>query len=109
MPEVCRDAAHHERLVLGEGVIRVTVQPTLVGLRGGDHRVSAAVRMLGRVPVRRGIAAVRRAALLTRAQVHPIVAGFDAFIADQFPRMFDRSNRRNVCARLNVHSIASLR
>jgi hypothetical protein len=71
--------------------------------------MSAAVRMLGRVPVRRGIAAVRRSALLTGAQVHPIVAGFDAFIADEFPRMFDRSNRRNVCARLNVHSIPSLR
>ena len=68
-----------------------------------------AARMLGGVPVGRRVTTECRPALLARAQVHPVVAGLDAFLADQLFRMLDRANRADVRARPDPYraSVAS--
>jgi hypothetical protein len=65
--------------VLDENVVGIAVQPLLTGLSGGDHRMSAGVRMFARVPVRRAVAAQCDAACLARPQMYPIAADLYAF------------------------------
>src|SRR3954469_22350840 len=62
-------------LVLCEGFVGITIQPSLAQLSGGDDRVTARLRVLGRVSIRRRVAAVRATAALTGAQVDPVRSG----------------------------------
>jgi hypothetical protein len=76
--QLCRAAA---RSVLGEGVVRIAVQPALAGLGRGDHRVTPGAGVLAGVPVRRTVAAARAAALVTGSEVYPAGADADALLA----------------------------
>src|SRR6266536_2313225 len=67
--------------ILHEGVIGIAIEPTLSRLGRSDHRMVARPRVLGRVAIRRVIAAMRCAALLTRPQMNPSRAHFHALIA----------------------------
>ena len=51
--------------------------------------MSASMRVAGGVPVWGTIAAERRAACLTGAQMHPVRADLDAFFAFEALRLFD--------------------
>ena len=68
-----------QRLV--EPVVLVTKAPTFAGLERFDHRMSACVKVLGRVPVDRIVAAPDVPAHSTEPQVHPSITGFEAFLA----------------------------
>jgi hypothetical protein len=59
------------KLVLGEGVVGITVKPVFAGLRGRNHGVTACLRMFGRMVIRRTIAAESHAALLTDSEMNP--------------------------------------
>jgi hypothetical protein len=68
--DAVRPAANHlegVRLVFGESVVRIAIQPTLAGLRRCNYRVPAPTRMLARVLLRGAVAAKGRAAFLTGA------------------------------------------
>ena len=80
-------------LIFAERLVRVAIQPTLAGLRGGDDRVLGSMRVLGRVAIRRAIAAQCDAALLAAAQMHPLRADLHAFSAFRSFWVFDRINR----------------
>src|SRR5207244_3195194 len=67
--------------VFRHDVVGIAVEPALLGLSRGNHRVPDRVRVLGRVPIRRVVAAERRAALLTRPQMHPLGADLHARLA----------------------------
>jgi Endodeoxyribonuclease RusA len=62
-------------------LVGVAPQPTLAGLGGGDDGMAGRAGVLGGVPVRRVVAAVRAAARLTRAEVDPAPADLHAFVA----------------------------
>ncbi len=79
--------------VLDEDIVGIAVQPVLTRLSRGDHRMSAGVRMFGRVPVRRAVAAQRDSTCLARPQMHPIAADLHAFFTFGALRLFDRFNR----------------
>jgi hypothetical protein len=76
-------------LIFGKSIVRIAVQPSLAGLRRGNDRMPARVRVLAGVTVRRRIAAERRATLLARPQMDPCGANFHAFIALSAFRVFD--------------------
>jgi hypothetical protein len=97
--DAVRPAANHlqgVRLVFGEGVVRIAIQPTLAGLRRGDHRVPAPMCVLARVLLRRAVTAKGRAALLTRAQMDPSSADLHTLGALTALSMLDRCNRGKV-------------
>ena len=79
--------------IFREFVVRVVIQPALAGFRRGDHRVTAGARVLGRVAVRRVVAAQRGPAVLTCPQVDPLRANLHAFIALVALRVLDIRNR----------------
>ena len=54
--------------------------------------MTAGVGVLGRVRVRRVVAAERLATLLTRAEVNPLAAYFDALLTHVLVRPLDRRN-----------------
>src|SRR3954468_6609672 len=74
-------------LILGEGIIRVAIKPALAGLCGSDHGMAAGGGVFAGMPVRRAIAAKRRAAFLAGAKMDPVGTDPDAFRAFQFFRM----------------------
>ena len=76
---------HGLNLIFRKGVIRVTVQPTLAGLRRRNHGMPALMRVFGGVPIWRAVAAERDAAFLAGPQMNPIVADLHAFFA--FPAL----------------------
>ena len=67
--------------VFREPIIGKAIEPALARLSGCDDWMTARFRVPGGVSVRRVVAAERPAALLTRAQVNPTVARFDALFA----------------------------
>jgi hypothetical protein len=58
--------------------------------------MTAGVGVLGRMGVRRVVAAERAAALLTRTEMNPLAADLDAFLTHVLVRPLDRRNRPNV-------------
>src|SRR5438270_7401787 len=66
----------HER-----DLVHVTPAPVLTGLRGARDRMAVLARVLGRVPVRRRVAAADLPAGLAHAQVHPAGADLQALLA----------------------------
>jgi hypothetical protein len=60
--------------------VRIAVEPVLAGLRGGDDRMTARVRVFARVLIRRAIATERHAALLTCPEMDPVRADLDALL-----------------------------
>ena len=58
--------------VLRKRFVRIAIQPALAWLGGRDDRMAARLCMLRRVAIRRRIAAIRAAATLAGAQVHPL-------------------------------------
>jgi hypothetical protein len=91
-----RPAANHlegVRLIIGEGVVRIAIQPTLAGLRRCNYRVPAPTCVLARVLLRRAVAAKGRAALLTCAQMEPSSADLHTLSALTALSMLDRCNR----------------
>ena len=75
--------------VFGKGFIWVAVQPAFAWLRGGDHRLSAGVRMFGGVLIRRTVAAQRYPTCLARSQMHPVVTDLHALFAFGAKRLLD--------------------
>src|SRR5438132_14044092 len=67
--------------VLRKRVVGIAVQPALAALRGRDDRMSAGLRVFRRMAIGRRIAAMRAAAVLAGAQVHPRRADLDAVVA----------------------------
>jgi hypothetical protein len=63
------------------GFVNVAPTPVLAGFKGPDNRVAAAVKMFGRVPVRRRVAAADVAARQTQAQVYPPRADSQTILA----------------------------
>src|SRR5258708_8003391 len=70
--------------VLRKRLVRIAGEPPLAGLRGSDHRVTRAMRVLARVALGRGIPAARHAAGLARAEVHPGRSDVDAGVTGTF-------------------------
>src|SRR2546426_6280186 len=84
--------------IFGERVVWKAIEPSLARLRRRDHRMARRPRMLAGVPVRRRVAAERRAAALAGAQVHPLRADLHALLAHVFLRMFDGGETVDVSA-----------
>jgi hypothetical protein len=81
------------RLILGEGIIRITIQPALTGLRGCDHRMPARVGVFARMLVRRAIAAECDSTSLAGPQMNPGRTDLHAFFAFTALRLFNRLDR----------------
>lgn len=75
-------------LVDPEGIIRITVNPAFARLAGGNHRMSAGVRVFARVAIRRTVAAKSHSAFLAGSQMDPGCSDLDAFAALHALRMF---------------------
>ena len=90
-------------LILGEGVIRVTVQPLLAAFSRGDHRMTARTRMLRCVLVWRAITTARAAALLTRAQVNPAITSLYTLFTHPLFRLLNFTNLVDVTAYICCH------
>ena len=58
-------------------------------LGGGNHGMSAAVRVFAGVLIRRAVAAKRDATRLARPKVHPVRTDLYAFFAFAAMRLFD--------------------
>ena len=71
----------HGRSIFREGVIGIAVEPAFSWLCRCDHRVSAGLRVLDGVTIRRRVAAQRHAARLARSEMHPRRAYLDALLA----------------------------
>ena len=69
------------RRLLLKLLIHIAPEPALVGLRGGDDRMTGGAEMLGRVLVFRRIATSHVSAVQALTQVNPTVPGFEAFLA----------------------------
>jgi hypothetical protein len=67
--------------VFCKGIVRIAVQPSLPGLRRGNHRMSTGVRVPCGMAVWRTVATQGRATHLTRPQMNPSGANLDALIA----------------------------
>jgi len=61
------------RLVL-QLLMHVAPQPSLVGLRGSNHRMARSLKMLGCMAVLRRVAASYMAACQAGAQMHPFIS-----------------------------------
>ena len=81
-----------------KGVIRIAVEPAFAGLPGGNHRVSAGVRVFGRVAIRRTVATKSHSAFLACPQVDPGRSDLDAFAALHALREFYFRNGIEVSA-----------
>lgn len=68
--------------------------------------MSARLRVLRGMVIRRAVTAQRRLTRLTRAQVHPFSADLYAFLAHMSRWSFDRRNRLNVIAGFFCHGSA---
>ena len=68
-----------QRLV--KPVVRVTEAPTFAGFERFDHRMAACLKVLGRVPVDRIVAAPDVPAHSAESEVHPPIAGLETFLA----------------------------
>ncbi len=75
--------------VFRKGIVRIAVQPSLPGLRRGNHRMSTGVRVPGGVAVWRTVATQSRATHLARPQMNPSATNLDALIAFLAFRMGD--------------------
>ena len=82
-----------QSLILRERIIRITVQPTLAGLRGSDDRMLASMRVFASVSIWRAVAAERDATCLAGAQMNPVGADLHAFFAFAALRLLDRIDR----------------
>jgi len=80
-------------LIFAEGVVRITIQPTLANLRGSDNWMSGSSRVLTCMAIRRAIAAECHPAFLTRAQMNPFLSHFHALGALANFRLFDGCDR----------------
>src|SRR5215203_47358 len=87
-----RPEAPEQPSVLGERLIGVAIQPSLTRLRGRDDRVAGRVRVCRGMTVGRVVAAQRRAARLTSAQMHPSSVDLHALLALMLLRSFDRGD-----------------
>ena len=90
-----------QRLV--EPVVLVTKAPTFAGLERFHHRMSACVKVLGRVPVDRIVAATDVAASSAEPKMYPPIAGFETFLA-ACGTWFYRQNGVNVFAMVHLRS-----
>jgi hypothetical protein len=93
-----QNASGRRTSISPKGVIRIAVEPAFTGLPGGDDRVSAGVRVLGRVAIRRTVAAESHSARLARSQMDPARADLDAFTAFHALRKFHFRDRIEVGA-----------
>jgi hypothetical protein len=84
------------RLVLGEGLIGIAVQPMLARLRRCDHRMSTGVRVFAGVLIGRTVAAQRDSTCLARPEMHPMGTDLYAFFAFATMRLLDRLNRDRI-------------
>ncbi len=98
-----RRRAARRRQVLGEGIVRVAVEPALACFGRRDDRMGNRAGVAARMPVGRRVAAQRRAARLTHAQVHPGRSDLHAFLADVGGRLLDSVNRGDVRAGRGIH------
>ena len=94
--------------VFREGVVWITVEPALVKLGGCNHGMSARTCVFARVLVRGIVAAQRRAALLTGAQMHPSRADPHALSALAPLGMFHSRNRGKMAAGSVRHQLTPL-
>ncbi len=97
--------------VFDELIVRVAVEPSFTRLGRGNNRVVSGVCMLCCVTVHRGVATQRRAALLTCAQMNPLVPCLDAFLTYLTLRCSQRRNFTDVRTRWmrHEHYVPSLR
>jgi hypothetical protein len=86
--------------ILGERVIDKAVQPLFAWFSRCDDRMALRARVLAGVPVGGRIAAERDAAVLTRAEVHPLRPDLDALFTLVPARPLHRIDGRNVRARI---------
>jgi hypothetical protein len=84
--------------IFREPIVGIAIEPALAWFRGCDHRMTARLRVVRGVPVRRVVTTQRPAALLARAQVNPAVACFHALLAFTLPRVLHGGNRIQVRA-----------
>src|SRR5262245_30461680 len=91
------------RSILGELIVRIAIQPAFAGLGGRDDRVPGRAGVLGRMAVRRAVAAVRAAAFLAGSQMNPRSADLDALLALASFRRLDARDRVDVVAGLIGH------
>ena len=96
--------APRTRQYLGEGVVRIAVQPPFARFGRCDDRMGRRAGVPARMPVGRRVAAQGRAARLTGAQVHPVRSDLHAFLADASRWLLDRVNRGDVRAGRRVHT-----
>src|SRR5687768_15699710 len=92
-------------LVLGERLVGIAIEPALARLGRCDDRVARGAGVLGRMTVRRTVAAMRPAAFLAGPQVDPPAADLHAFIAFMACRRLDAADGRKVLAFPVWHSI----
>lgn len=90
--------------ILPERFIHLTPQPSFPWLCGYDYRMLGGVVMLGSMLIGRAVAAERGTAGLAGAQVHPLVAGFDAFIAYIFSWLYQLGNLSKVLTNGFAHN-----
>src|SRR5712691_1699118 len=88
----------HRGSVLCKRVVGIAVQPALAVLRGRHDRMAARLGVLRRMAIERGIAAMRAAAALAGAQVHPRRADLDAVVAHALFRAQHFLDRADVSA-----------
>ena len=96
---------HWRIRVLGKLVIRIAVEPALPRLGRRDDRMPGRARVLRGMAVRRVVATVRAAALLTGTQMNPRAADLDALLALMPFRPFDSRDRIDVGAGLVGHDV----
>jgi len=77
-------------------VVQVAEIPILTRFKGPDDGMTARTEMFRGMPILRAVATPDVAAALAHAQVHPHVAGFEAFLA-------------TVAARFNVQDLVEVR
>src|SRR5215216_3487878 len=90
--------------VLREALVGIAIQPAFARLRRRDYRVPRLLCMARGVPIGRVVAAVRAAAVLARAQVHPLAATLHAFVAFELLRVLDVRHRGEMRAALIGHA-----
>src|SRR5262249_54865951 len=96
--------------VLRERVVRIAVQPPLAGFGRSYDGMLRRLRVLRRMAIGGVIAAVRAAALLAGAQMHPRAADLHTLVADALLCVLDVGDGLNVRAGVRrAHRSSSFR
>ena len=94
--------------IFHEGIVGITVQPTLAGLRGSDDWMPGGVRVFAGVPIWRAVTAERDTTCLAGPQMNPVCANLHAFFTLAARSVFDRRNRVEMRAASVRHRSKSL-